>query len=49
MTPASVPRLMKSPDGIPAKLTAPASGLFLARVTYPGDTPGPVPLPPLTL
>jgi len=49
MTPASVRRLMKSPDGIPAKLTAPASGLFLARVTYPGDAPGPVPLPPLTL
>jgi tRNA pseudouridine38-40 synthase len=49
MTPASVPRLMESPDGIPAKLTAPASGLFLARVTYPGDAPGPVPLPPLTL
>jgi tRNA pseudouridine38-40 synthase len=49
MTAASVPKLMKAPDGIPAKLTAPASGLFLARVLYPGDTPGPVPLPPLTL
>ena len=49
MTAASVPKLMKAPDGIPAKLTAPASGLFLARVLYPGDTPGPVALPPLTL
>ena len=49
MTAASVPKLMKAPGGIPAKLTAPASGLFLARVLYPGDTPGPVPLPPLTL
>jgi tRNA pseudouridine38-40 synthase len=49
MTPAAVPQLMKTPSGIPAKLTAPASGLFLARVTYPGDVPGPVPLPPLSL
>jgi tRNA pseudouridine38-40 synthase len=44
-----VSRLMAAPGGIPAKLTAPASGLFLARVVYPGDPPGPVPLPPLTL
>src|SRR5262245_19978441 len=49
MAAAAVPRLMKAPNGIPAKLTAPASGLFLARVTYPGDPPGPVPLPPLRL
>ena len=49
MTAAAVPQLMKTPSGIPAKLTAPASGLFLARVTYPGDAAGPVPLPPLTL
>ncbi len=49
MTAAAVPQLMKTPSGIPAKLTAPASGLFLARVTYPDDAVSPVPLPPLTL
>ena len=42
-------RAARSPSGIPAKLTAPASGLFLARVIYPGDAAGPVPLPPFTL
>jgi tRNA pseudouridine38-40 synthase len=31
---------------LPAQLTAPASGLFLARVTYPGDPPAPLPRPP---
>jgi tRNA pseudouridine38-40 synthase len=46
---ADVPRLLRAPSGIPAKLTAPPSGLFLARVTYPGDPPAPVPRPPLTL
>jgi len=46
---SAVPALLESPNGIPATLTAPASGLFLARVVYPGDRPGPVPLPPLTL
>ena len=46
---SAVPALLDSPSGIPATLTAPASGLFLARVVYPGDRPGPVPLPPLTL
>jgi tRNA pseudouridine38-40 synthase len=49
MPAAAVPTLLKAPNGIPATLTAPASGLFLARVLYPGDRPGPVPLPPLTL
>jgi tRNA pseudouridine38-40 synthase len=49
MPAAAVTTLLKSPNGIPATLTAPASGLFLARVLYPGDRPGPVPLPPLTL
>ena len=37
LEPADVPRLLRAPSGIPAKLTAPPSGLFLARVTYPGD------------
>ena len=46
---ADLPGLIAAPGGIPAKLTAPASGLFLARVLYPGDPPGPVPVPPLTL
>jgi tRNA pseudouridine38-40 synthase len=46
---SAVPGLLKSPNGMPATLTAPASGLFLARVLYPGDRAGPVPLPPLTL
>lgn len=49
LTVEAVPTLLASPGGIPAKLTAPASGLFLARVVYPGDPPGPVPLPPLSL
>ncbi len=30
-------RLLTSQSDLPAKLTAPASGLFLARVAYPGD------------
>jgi tRNA pseudouridine38-40 synthase len=46
---SAVPGLLESPNGMPATLTAPASGLFLARVLYPGDRAGPVPLPPLTL
>jgi tRNA pseudouridine38-40 synthase len=46
---ADVPRLLRAPSGIPATLTAPPSGLFLARVTYPGDPPGPVPRPPFTV
>ncbi|MGE4054928.1 MAG: tRNA pseudouridine(38-40) synthase TruA [Vicinamibacterales bacterium] len=31
-------RLLTSTSDLPAKLTAPASGLFLARVFYPGDS-----------
>jgi len=46
LAPRDVPALLASPSGLPAKLTAPASGLFLARVTYPGDPPSEVPLPP---
>jgi tRNA pseudouridine38-40 synthase len=34
-----VDRFLREPSGIPARLTAPASGLFLERVTYPGDAP----------
>ena len=35
---AEVPVLLVSESAQVARLTAPASGLFLARVTYPGDT-----------
>jgi tRNA pseudouridine38-40 synthase len=38
--------LLGGRSGLPAQLSAPASGLFLARVTYPGDPPAPLPRPP---
>jgi len=38
-----VERLLREPSDLPAKLTAPPSGLFLERVLYEGDAPlGPV-------
>ncbi len=46
LTPDAVPGLLADARGLPAALTAPASGLFLARVTYPGQAGGEVPLPP---
>ena len=46
LEPRQVEDLLVSPGGLPASLTAPASGLFLARVAYPGDPPAPLPLPP---
>jgi tRNA pseudouridine38-40 synthase len=46
LRPEEVPRLLAAPSGLPAALTAPPSGLFLARVQYAGDRPGPLPLPP---
>jgi tRNA pseudouridine38-40 synthase len=49
LAPSDVPRLLQSPQGLPAKLTAPASGLFLARVTYPGDPDTEIPHPPMLL
>lgn len=39
MTIAEVRGLFGSRSPVPARLTAPASGLFLARVTYDGDPP----------
>ena len=33
----AVPELLAEPSGLPAKVTAPASGLFLERVFYAGD------------
>jgi tRNA pseudouridine38-40 synthase len=44
-----VATLLTSPGGLPARLTAPPSGLFLALVRYPGDAPRPVPRPPVLL
>ena len=47
LTASDVPLLLADPAGLPARLTAPPSGLFLARVRYPGDPAGPVPRPPV--
>jgi tRNA pseudouridine38-40 synthase len=46
LAPRDVAGLLRGGSGLPAQLTAPASGLFLAQVTYPGDPPAPVPRPP---
>lgn len=43
---ADVEGLLASPTGLPAQLTAPACGLFLSRVVYPGDPASEVPMPP---
>jgi tRNA pseudouridine38-40 synthase len=37
MTAPEAAAMLLTPSGLPARLTAPASGLFLARVYYPGD------------
>jgi tRNA pseudouridine38-40 synthase len=37
LAPADVPRLLAEATGLPARVTAPASGLFLERVFYAGD------------
>jgi tRNA pseudouridine38-40 synthase len=37
LEPAAVQRLLREESGMPARLTAPASGLFLERVFYPRD------------
>ena len=37
LAPDVVSRLLTEDSGLPARLTAPASGLFLERVFYPGD------------
>jgi tRNA pseudouridine38-40 synthase len=46
LKPSDVAKLLDLPSGLPAQLTAPASGLFLARVIYPGDPPSELPRPP---
>jgi tRNA pseudouridine38-40 synthase len=45
LAPEAVATLLADDTGIPARLTAPASGLFLERVFYPGDA-RPLPLAP---
>ncbi|MDH4063639.1 MAG: tRNA pseudouridine(38-40) synthase TruA, partial [Acidobacteriota bacterium] len=37
LEPEGVARLLVDDSGLPARLTAPAAGLFLERVFYPGD------------
>nr|MCU0256534.1 hypothetical protein [Vicinamibacterales bacterium] len=48
LTEPGVASLLEGSSRVPAQLTAPASGLFLERVRYPGD-PGDVPLRPVIL
>jgi len=49
LAPGDVAGLLDAPSGLPAALTAPPSGLFLARITYPGDPPTTIPQPPIAL
>lgn len=37
LSPADIAALLDGPSDLPARLTAPAAGLFLERVYYPGD------------
>jgi tRNA pseudouridine38-40 synthase len=43
LSPSEVTRLIGAPSELPARLTAPSSGLFLEHVRYPGE-PGPGPI-----
>jgi tRNA pseudouridine38-40 synthase len=45
LPPDAVSGLLREPSGLPARVTAPAAGLFLERVFYPGDD-GRLPLVP---
>jgi tRNA pseudouridine38-40 synthase len=49
LSPAEVERMLADASGLPARCTAPPSGLFLAQVLYEGDRLGPLMLPPLPL
>jgi tRNA pseudouridine38-40 synthase len=49
LSPAEVERMMTDLSELPARCTAPPSGLFLAQVLYEGDRLGPLALPPLPL
>jgi tRNA pseudouridine38-40 synthase len=46
LQPADAERFLREPSQVPARLTAPPSGLFLERVLYEGDEP-PGPLRPV--
>ena len=46
LPPDRIPDLLASGAELPARLTAPPSGLFLEKVSYPGDRP-PLPLKPV--
>jgi tRNA pseudouridine38-40 synthase len=47
--PPDISRMLTSKSEIPARFTAPPSGLFLEQVMYEGDIQRPVKLPPLPL
>jgi tRNA pseudouridine(38-40) synthase len=49
LSPAEVERMLTNASELPARCTAPPSGLFLAQVLYEGDCLGPLLLPPLPL
>jgi tRNA pseudouridine38-40 synthase len=49
LSPTEVERMLADASEIPARCTAPPSGLFLAQVLYKGDDLGPLLLPPLPL
>jgi tRNA pseudouridine38-40 synthase len=47
LSPTEVERMLTDASGLPARCTAPPSGLFLAQVLYEGDVLAPILLPPL--
>jgi tRNA pseudouridine38-40 synthase len=49
LSPEDAAQLLVSADGLPARLTAPASGLFLERVFYEGDARDVQLRPPVTV
>ncbi len=49
LSPAEVERMLTNASELPARYTAPPSGLFLAQVLYEGDRLEPLLLPPLPL
>jgi tRNA pseudouridine38-40 synthase len=49
LSPAEVERMLTNASEIPARCTAPPSGLFLAQVLYEGDRLGPLSVPTLPL
>jgi tRNA pseudouridine38-40 synthase len=49
LRPADAEAFLREPSPVPARLTAPPSGLFLERVLYEGDLPPGPPRPVLNL